>query len=389
MVSIKSTSTTPWWYWVVFIDVFLLLISVAARHDVDFPQAWRFYSAFNLSKEMNLSVWWSGMLLATISLLCYEFYTNKIKGFDRPWLSLAAVFFILSIDEICSFHERLPKLWLAGVLMPLIFFLALYPLIVFLKDIKNQKTGIYILSGFGLYASVLGQEILEFAVEFPSWFLGIRIALEEGSELLGTFVILFGILALREPDTGISFQKIIPGPQFNNFFRVFLWLGVLLHILACLIILPALNDLDQRGNPGIFYPTIVDFIISCFLFWKAKALHGPYRIIGFVLSGIFLLSSMGSMYDLLYLVPMSRVLFPEDFFIDGFQFVYVTQIISVVISLVIAGKSTTINDLLFIILLVGIFVLSFIYESLVYTYMLPGLFSFIIGYFYYRLYNKA
>ena len=384
----KITSSIPWWYWVAFIDFFLLFITLIRRYDVDFPQAWRF-SAFDLAAEMNLSVWWSGMLLATISLLCYEFYLNQKKGFDRQWLSLSVVFLILSIDEICSFHERLSLTVLIGVYAPLMFLLALYPLIIFLKDIKNQKTGLYILFGFGFYASVLVQEIIEHVVEMPPWFLGVRVVLEEGAELLGTFVILFGILALREPVTTISFQKIIPKPRLDNSFRVLLWSGIFVHFLVCLFILPDLDDFNLRGNPGIFYPTIINFILFCFLFWKAKALQAGYRKTGFALSGLFLLSSMGCMYDLLRLVPKSGVLFPENFLIDGFQFLYVGQIVGAIIALVVSEKSKTINGILFIIPLVGIFALSFMYQSLAHTCLLLGIFSFIIGYFYSRLDHEA
>jgi hypothetical protein len=381
----KYTSSIPWWYWVAFIDVIFLIISVMARHGVEFPQSWRLYAAFNLGIEMNLAVWWSGILLATISLLCYEFHLNKIKGFSRPWLSLSVVFLVLSIDEICSLHERMPLIYTATILAPFLLVLASYSLIVFLKDIKNQKTGVFLFFGFGLYALVLVQELIEHHVEFPTWFLGIRIAIEEGSELLATFLILFGVLKLREPVAERSFQKVIPKPLLDNSFRVFLWLGLIAHILACLLIMPGLDDIGIRGNPGIFYPMIISFILFGFLFWKTKILQGGYRVIGVVLTVLFLLTSMGSMYDLLNLIPKSRDLIPEGFVIDGFQFIYVGLIAGAIITLLISESAQRISSVLYIVLLSGIFALSFVYESLIHACLLLGMSLFVAGYFYSRL----
>lgn len=71
---------------------------------------WGFEYQFNLNNESNIPTWYStsALLLAAVLLACIG-ATKHRRGdaFSKHWLWLAGIFFYLSADEACSFHEQL------------------------------------------------------------------------------------------------------------------------------------------------------------------------------------------------------------------------------------------------------------------------------------------
>ena len=137
---------------------------------------------------------------------------------------------------------------------------------------------------------------MEHRLDFPIWFKGIRLAIEEGSELLGTLLILTGVVQQRKEIDGNFVTKVIAKPLLGLPFKQFLWVGLLVHSLICYFIIPSLNDLSVRGDPGSFYPALVGFILFCFFFWKSKESESWKMYL--VLALVFLFSSMSCIYNL-------------------------------------------------------------------------------------------
>jgi hypothetical protein len=115
--------------------------------------------------------------------------------------------------------------------------------------------------GFCIFGSVAFQEYLEFHVDWPDWSLGIRAAIEEGSELLGMFLCLAGIVHQHHQQqcdrSSIALQSTLSSKHLQGLILS----GLLLHILASIWV-SDLRDLPDRGNPALWYPVAVYCMLS-------------------------------------------------------------------------------------------------------------------------------
>ncbi|TCC63356.1 hypothetical protein E0H73_12985 [Kribbella pittospori] len=76
-------------------------------------------SLLNAAQERSLASWWTSALLVTCCLVAVA--VARLAGAEtrtglakRPWMVLAVVFALLSIDEVVSLHERGAKWTEAG-----------------------------------------------------------------------------------------------------------------------------------------------------------------------------------------------------------------------------------------------------------------------------------
>ena len=103
----KRVDFTPWWHFIVAINLFFIVITTANHYLPRFPQRSRIIFPFSLASEMNIAAWWSGICLFTLSFIAYEFFCTKKDGSQKAWISLSLLLLGLSFDEIGSVHERI------------------------------------------------------------------------------------------------------------------------------------------------------------------------------------------------------------------------------------------------------------------------------------------
>jgi hypothetical protein len=256
----QRLQSTAWWQWVLGIDLFFVITTVFLTYHHSTP----IFHYFNLGGELNFASWWSGINLLSASLLCYKHYSAQRDRANLSWLVLAFLFSALSCDEIGSLHERIIQTsWsdyysygLAGVI------LLTYALGQLFSRPQTRISAGFILLGFLTFATVAIQEYLEHEIGFPYWLLGIRAGVEEGSELVGMLFCLLGILhprvsqAKANDATALLLGFKLP---FNQIHIILLG-GLLLHTGFCVWV-PHLTDLPDRGNPALWYPIAIFFLM--------------------------------------------------------------------------------------------------------------------------------
>ena len=169
---------------------------------------------FNLDEEYNIPTCYQSGALLFSSMLLFLIAINKKNNNDKfkfHWKILAFIFFLLSLDELLSFHEQLSRpirgalhvsgfLHFAWVIPAIIFLIVLaffYAKFLFNLSPKFRKSfilsgGIYIVGTIGF--EILGGDIQEIYTQ-KSFLYALLVNIEEILEMVG---ILLFINALSE-----------------------------------------------------------------------------------------------------------------------------------------------------------------------------------------------
>lgn len=301
-----------WWHLLVAVYLFLFVATTIFPYFPDSRFKWFIMFNFTLSAEMNLAVWVSGISLLAMALLAYELFSRKSVASRYAWLVLAIVFLGLSLDEIGSLHERIIDEW--RTMIPYLAVgavLLAFSLGQLFYRKETRKTAVLILVGFGLFGTVALQEIVEHAVDWPDWAMGLRVGIEEGTELLGMSLIFMGIVHQRQRYlSSNSFEILIANPRHLTYLSYILGGGLLLHFLA-LTSLTTLTDLGLRGVPAALYPVLLYAIMAAAAFWQYKTDRNPTWQ---ALSAYLITSSAGILY-LSHLLLDTVVWFPGACFL--------------------------------------------------------------------------
>jgi hypothetical protein len=254
--------------------------------------------------ESVAAVWYSGIILfltGIAAVLCFKIDSRNIslqksqRIIRYGWIPVAFAFGFFSLDEMGSIHERLDKIlpviilsltggktgWVT-VLWPLMIVVFGYFVCFFWFYLsKYRPSQILALIGGSLLISVPVQEKLKHFIYAGG---GKRQAylsvLEEGSELIGTTLILIAFLEFAlflshmerknvESEPLRSAQptiRIVFGPQFITCFYVLLPLLALSSFLTALFFVSGLEDLRYRGDPSAWYPSAALFLAAVFGF---------------------------------------------------------------------------------------------------------------------------
>jgi len=185
-------------------------------------------SSFYLDNESNVPTYINALLLFIPSLLlaAIGIWKNSIKDKYRfQWNALALIFFLLSIDEVASFHERLIKpmravagaegffyfAWVipgmaAIALFAFLFFTYFWHLETKFKLLFFFSLAVYLggviggemLSGY--YAANLGQKNYTYAIVA---------SLEESIEMFGCSLIIYSLLEYikQHVPEGLTFKS--------------------------------------------------------------------------------------------------------------------------------------------------------------------------------------
>jgi len=194
------------------VNGFLLLMTVMVAYLPDNSSATRkgpiqYLAQFSLAEEKNLAAFWEGWCFLLVSILAFERYlhSNRTTTFEgQSWLGLSVLAAGLSLDELGSIHERAPLLFsyfgLSGSMSSLIPLAVPVLLILAISlhrmwQITNRRGFWLTLCAFLAFGSVAFQEYLEHKLQWPWWARGLRVGVEEGTELVGVFLLLSVVLA--------------------------------------------------------------------------------------------------------------------------------------------------------------------------------------------------
>lgn len=310
----------PWWSFVLGIDIFLLVIALGKYYLPGSILIQFLVNPFNLAVEMNLAVWWSGLCIAIAGLLSYELFSKGSDQSRYAWLALSIILLSLSLDEVGSLHERASG-WNELVPYALIYlFLSAFFFFTLIRISKLRFSVILITLGFVLYASVALQEYIEHLVTWPEWMLGIRLVIEEGTELFATFLILYAVVLQREKNLkGIS--AIIPNLHyFNHTFWVLL-VGIVIYI-AVYFSFPSLQEITKKGNPLVWYPMLLFILLFSLSHWNSQSSFKG-KLIWKLFSILMLACSAGLMWNILKFFPFLNELIPGRAFYFLLYFVAV------------------------------------------------------------------
>lgn len=300
MKSLKeSLERYSWRQWLLAINLFFIVATIIARHKYG-----GLLHQFNLAHELNIATWWSGICLMALGLLSYEHCCSGKDDTGLAWLALTILFLALSWDEIGSIHERVgsfSKLSIFAVAGIIILSYSLYKLF---RRKEARRAAVFILWGFVLLGSVAFQEHLEHLIRWP-WFLrGIRAGIEEGTELMGMFLCFLGIASLRNrEETTNSIKSIVPNPLPMRNLPHLLFIGFVIHVIVSIYVSHHITDSPPRGNPAIWYPAALFFLLFASCFHKSLKEEYRHREKWLLFSICFVIFSVGTI-----LVPMSKLI---------------------------------------------------------------------------------
>lgn len=370
----QRTSRLPWWVWFLVPNIFFIVMTTLIPYLPE-QNGIPLVHHFNLAIEMNMGAWWSTVNLLVIAFLAYELFSTSRDITRTAWLILSVVLLLLSLDEIGSLHERVGS---TRDLLPYVFVFVLllaYVLIKLFFHPGKRRSAVWLAVAFGLLGSVVLQEYLEHTVDWPAWSLGFRVGLEESTELFSFLLILAVLVTERQKKIPIhSLLIAIPNPFRMRALPLVLSLGLLFHIVLSFYP-PVLMD-NQLGNPAIWYPVSLFFILFSIAIWQfgldARDTKNNIWLIFAAycglnsLAGVYLISPRQDISGLYSLGLLTN-----------FYFFYAGQlglIILFYIKLFKTGKSLFI--FIFLVLILG---LGFLFGGLATQFIIAGIFTFLIA----------
>jgi hypothetical protein len=295
----------PWWFWLLAIDIGLVLITASNRYLPalgDHPlfggggggDGWRLLEPFNLVREANPAAWWSGLALAAGGFLACDLFRRQAAPGTWVWGAVSAVLVGLSADELTSLHERVdtPGGWTPIAAVAALAFA--FPLLAMLRDSASRSAALWIGSGFGLFAVVAVMEYIERLVDLPQGWKGPRAGLEEGLELAGQLLILFALVRERARLSSgdvKTWRAVVPRPSQLVGLRKWLTGLAVAHVAVVLWWVPGLRDIGVRGDPTCWLPFLIFGLLACKAWWEGNS-SSPWRR-GLLVTA-FLVASMDS-----------------------------------------------------------------------------------------------
>ena len=389
----------PWWLWLAVINLFLVFASVL-QHTFPFPiLVERILRQLDLGQEMNLAAWWSSMLLFSIGLLCYEIYcdrqawttphrTNRTKKI--AWLLLAIAFSCLSIDEIGSIHERI-ETWiqlldpytaialtqLVDPYVPIIIagaILVPLPLIVLWSSRETKRSAVLMIIGFLLLATIAVQERMEGYIDWNRWG-GVRLGVEEGTELLGMFFCYWGVVLQRHKVGQTNdLRCAVPNPLAMNNLQSIIYITFIVHLCVTALVSVSIN-VDYSGRTLVWYPVATSFLICLTTYWKYLRAEYPKPKIWSICSIYFLVSSAITPYIIYPSISpkLPALVEPNFYYLYGFQLFWILIIYKLIY------KTISKKALVIIFLLVASLILGSGIQGEITRYTVAGIFSYLVA----------
>jgi len=186
---------------------------VVARDLWGAARQFGFSKLFDLNVENNVPTWFSSITLflcAAALWLTGQLARRRRDANTRYWFGIAAVFVLMSLDEVATIHEKLLNpsrslfhtggfLYYAWVIPGALFVSAfLMVTLRFLWRLPTRTRCRFILAGFVYVAGSLGMEMVagnyEFVHGVDDLVLGMMAVVEESLEMAGTILFLRAVL---------------------------------------------------------------------------------------------------------------------------------------------------------------------------------------------------
>jgi hypothetical protein len=276
------------WYSVIWsINGFFILITVLFAHIPHRGQGLtKALGLFTLQYERNLATYWEAWCLLLVAILAFEHFSRSEKGaiYERQaWMGLAILAAGLSLDELGGLHERSDFVfssWGVDGLIPI----AVPALVILLftlhamSRLSNRHFFWLTFAACIVLGSVVLQENLEHALKWPWWAKGLRFGVEEGTELLGIFLLLCAVVS---PKDSLGKSKSIThlAPRAETLIR--LRPAIVVVALLSFIPLAILHEITlpirkSKGVPTIWLPSMLlnlTFMVS----WACVQAGEAYR----------------------------------------------------------------------------------------------------------------
>jgi hypothetical protein len=300
-VSVNSTAPKPFlsrvqefllscsWYSVIWtINGFFILMTVLYHYVPNKHQALPklFLGLFTLQYERNLATYWEAWCLLLVAILAFEHFSRseKTATYERQsWLGLSILAVGLSLDELGGLHERSDFVfssWGVDGLIPI----AVPALLILLftlhamSRLSNRRLFWLTFAACIVLGSVVFQEHLEHALKWPWWAKGLRFGVEEGTELLGIFLLLCAVVSPKV-SSGKSKSITRLAPRAETLIR--LRPAIVVVALLSFIPLGILHEITlpirkSKGIPTVWLPSMLlnlTFMVS----WACAQAGGAYR----------------------------------------------------------------------------------------------------------------
>jgi hypothetical protein len=169
------------------------------------------WARFDMYRESSVPTWYSSMVLLaaamTLAMIGLDKWRTRYR-FAGHWVGLAVIFFLLSIDEIATFHEllsdRMQSLHWAGPfyyawVIPagafVLFFVVAY--LRFLFHLAPAYRLLFVVSGAIYVFGAVGLEMVEAEIQ-QAWGIHnlyhVVVTAEEGCEMLGASLFVYVLL---------------------------------------------------------------------------------------------------------------------------------------------------------------------------------------------------
>jgi len=310
------------------------------------------------------------------AILAFE----KSKTSTSSWIIIAGVLACLSLDEIGSIHERVGifKGW-SGVLPFAFIFsgLVIYALINIAKHPKDKFSALYIIIGFTLFATVALQEFIEHKFTWAPWIKGLRVGVEEGTELLGIYFILLAVVKKSSPELNKSCELILPEKNTYARLKIIFLLALAIHVIGCFVMIHYLDPFN-RGNPMNWYP--VCMLFCAFLVCLRNGIENKLlNKIWYTISALCLFSSIAIMSNLvIMLIPNLGKIINNGYLQEHFIIVYI--VLLTVICLVHFKTPLKFNHAhkAGIVVITGLIILTIYTELDLLKYIIIGIISYLV-----------
>ncbi len=266
-----------------------------------------YLAQFTLGEERNLATYWEGWCLLLIAILALEQFLQgrKTQTYkNQSWLGLSMLALGLSLDELGSIHEQAELLFgpwgLSGTIKSKIP-LALPGLLLLIFTLRrmwslaNRRPFWLTLSAFTLFGSVAFQEHLEHTLAWPWWAAGIRVGIEEATELVGVFLLLSVFNPARHHSGPVSILSLAPrATTLIQLKTILAFLTLVTFIPLGMLTIFVVSDAHHRGVPAAWLPFVL-LNLSSMTAWACAQKGERYRdgyIVAFLLAFIFSLDQI-------------------------------------------------------------------------------------------------
>jgi hypothetical protein len=243
---------------------------------------------FSLQFEKNIATYWEGWCFLLVAILALERYFHSQQRHERhAWLGLTVLCAGFSLDELGSIHERsrfLFEYWGLPGASKALYWLGVPVVAILFWTLKQQrqfasKRKFWLtLGGFVLFGSVVVHEHFETRFPWPTWFRGIRFAWEEGSELVGIFLLMCVVLSPAVMAArGMALNSLWPRATTLIRMRPAVVGLTLLSVLPMAVItVVTLPVAENRGIPAAWLPFML-LNVASLAAWTCAHHTSPYQ----------------------------------------------------------------------------------------------------------------